>query len=261
MNKYLQLLQPNIDSFGFITQNASQNWDGGDSSQREGSFALLIEELYNQGKVDSQDMLDIFQRYEKNIDQIKCGLGGLRRHPDQSKWYGQRDVMSRDQWIPNVIACGNGLDAELRYLLLGHMLRALLFTTNTCPDWVMTGGPGYKWQLPDVTVLSSWGLYIRSFDCKLLWPLLLLFDLQTVVNSLIIVGNSMWNPTNTDVSNQLNTLIQAYRRMPTPFSWLARKILRLDKRGMDYCVDNYFSAASGAPALNVLYKEVWNTIG
>lgn len=258
MNKYFAYIQPNIDQYGVI---ANLNNDEGDSSNREGDFALCIAELFSMTLVSDADLLDMQARYNLVLEKIKCGKGGLQRGPNKTPWTGQNDVMSRDQWIPNVIACGSmSLRSQLNYLLLGHLCRGLLFTTNTCADEYITGQPGGEWKIPDLTVLSSWGLYIRAYVAWYLYPLLLIFDLEILVNSFIIVWQSHYDPTETDVINQLNKLIQAKRYLPTPVSWLAAKVLKYDKRGMQTCLDEYFSPSLNAPALNLVYKDILPTI-
>lgn len=257
-NKYYNLIKPNIDDFGVIA-NMPGN-DEGDSSNREGSFALVIRELYDLGRISEEDYNVLRMRYRDVLRNLKCGHGGIRRGIDTSEWTGQNDVMSRDQWIPNVIACGSlGLD-DLSYFFLGHLLRGLLFTTNTCPNEYMTGQPGGEWKLPDLTVLSSWGLYIRAYKAWLLYPFLIIFDIEILVNSCIIVYQSYYNPTETDVINQLNKLIQAKRRLPTPVSWLSAHILKYDKRGMQACLDAYFAPDLNGPRLNMVYKDILPTL-
>lgn len=253
MNKYFEYIQPNIDAYGVIANN---NNDEGDSSQREGSFALCISALNKLGLVSDSDFAALSARYDSVLTKIKCGKGGLHRGPNENAWTGQNDVMSRDQWVPNAIACGMTKSNNLNYLFLGHLIRALLFTTNTCADEYWTGQPGGQWKVPDITVLSSWSIYIRSYNFWLFYPLMLIFDLETLVNSLIIVWQSYYNPTETDVSNQINKLIQAHFCLPTPITWLSAKILTYDKRGMQTCLDEYFSPSLNAPAMNNVYRDI-----
>lgn len=252
-NKYLNAVLPNIDSYGVI---GNDNGDEGDSCNREGTFAVLVRELYDQDKINIADYLLLRERYWKAFTSLKCGKGGLRRGPNQSEWFGQDCIMSRDQWTPNPIACGAmDLNDHLNYLLKGHLLhRGLMFTTNVCKNGVWRTKD--NWKLPDLTVLSSWGYYIRAYRAWWLWPLLNVFDLELPINSMIIVHHSYYKPKDTDVINHLNTLIQAKRRLPTPFSWLARQLLKLDKRGMQFCMDEYFSRSLNAPAMNVLYRDL-----
>src|SRR5690606_36918964 len=107
--------------------------------------------------------------------------GNYCRHPDPSKWYSKSDVMSRDQATPNVIAMGL---TNNRKLLLdffkGHLKRGLLFMTNTRHN----EPSNTKAKLPDVTGPEFWGYYIRGFKLWFLWPILLIFDLETLITSL-----------------------------------------------------------------------------
>lgn len=257
MSKYFDLIKSNIDAYGLIA-NMPGN-DEGDSSNREGVFAVAMRELYYLGKISSLDYASIQNRYATRLLNLKCGAGGLRRGLDTKPWTYQDCVMSRDQWIPNAIAAGSlELQNWLDYLFLGHLRRGLLFTTNTCPDEVFQ--TKQNWKIPDLTILSSHGIYIRSYKFWPLYPLLWLFDLEILVNSLIIVYQSYSNPAETDVVNHICKLIQAKRRLPTLVSWLATKVLKLDKRGMQACLDDYFSPSLNEPQLNKLFADILPTL-
>src|SRR5579859_8185611 len=95
--KYLDILGPAIDSNGLITQTAQDNWDGGDTLQREGMFALAVRCLYDQDKILLADYLLLRQRYWNNLNNLKCCMGNYRRHTDPTMWYSDCNRMSRDQ--------------------------------------------------------------------------------------------------------------------------------------------------------------------
>src|SRR5574337_1104454 len=131
-NKYFDMLNGNIDSFGVITQNANDSWDGGDTTQREGMFLCAMKYHYDAGRIGYQDWSDMANRYRNVIARLDYDAAwSLRRHPDLTKWYGDPDRMSRDQLTSNLCALGYCDKKELRWLLFRHAMRAMLFTTNT----------------------------------------------------------------------------------------------------------------------------------
>ena len=265
MSKYLDLVQPAIDSFGLIAQLPSNGRDGGDTAQREGMFAIAVAYLYKLKKTDPLEYAELKHRYEYNLERLDCGPGNILRHIDPTMWYSDSDRMSRDQWTPNVIAMGMlDLKPELKRMFFGHLKRALLFTTNTRRNHCYPDNhpkhmsdQDYSWKMPDITILSSWGYYIRGFRVWPLYPLLLITDLDLLVNSLIWIYKFAKAPEDTDILNHTNSLLQARWSMPTPISWIARKILKLEK--VQDCLNRYF--LNHGPALHEVFKdflkEIW----
>ena len=258
MNQYLETMQPWIDQNGLI---AMKDGDEGDSCAREALFAVCIRELYDQGKINMADYLLLRKRYWENTIKLSDSQGTLKRGLIPNSWVSQSDgiVMSRDQWYPSVIAFGSlDLKGLLNYMFFGHLFhRGLLFTSNTCPNWIMKNSPQYRWKFPDVTLLDSWGIYIRAYKAWILYPFLFLFDLPILVQSLILIYNSFYNPNSTsDVPNHLCSLIQAKRRMPTLITWIARKLLNFCKNGIQTQVDNYFTPQNGSPPFGEIFKAI-----
>lgn len=264
--KYLDLLGPAIDSNGLITQTVKGYWDGGDSLNREGMFAIAIQCLYDQKKISLEDYTLLRKRYLDNLNRLEVNWGNYRRHIDSTMWYFYPNRMSRDQWTPNAIAVGL-LDIEdhRKRMFWGHGKRLWFFTTNTRNNGVYPPGnpkydaatQDYSWKLPDLTVLSAWGYYIRAYKAYPLYPLLLVFDVEMFANSLIWLYDFRTNPTNTDILNHTSSLIQARKSMPTPFSWLARKILSVDT--VLSKLTAYFSVSG--PRIDLVFadflKEIW----
>ena len=261
----LDLIGQCIDKFGLITQRENNNWDGGDTLQREGMFAIAVRYLYDLDKIKITDYLLLRKRYWDSLNELECGWGNYRRHIDHDMWYFDPDRMSRDQWTPNAIAVGMlDLYDHRKRMLWGHGKRLWLFTTNTRRNWVYPPGnpkheadQDYSWKIPDITILSSWGYYIRSFHAYPLYPLLCLFDLELLGNSLLWRWKFQKRPEDTDILNHTNSLLQARKSMPTPLSWLARKILSADK--ILEKLQAYFEPAG--PRIDLLFreflKEIW----
>ena len=224
-------------------------------------FAIAIAYLHKLGKIDQVEYEQLKNRYKANLDQLECCPGNYRRHTDPNMWYSDCDRMSRDQWTPNAIAVGMlNIDDHRKRMFLGHLKRGLLFTTNVRHNWVYppehpkydpNSDLTYKWKLPDITILACWGYYIRSYKAWYLYPLLLLLDIDLLINSLIWLYKFKHVPKDTDILNHTNSLLQAKWTMGTPISWLARKILKLDK--VQDCLNRYF--LPDGPALHEVFRE------
>ncbi len=161
-NKYLEIIQPAIDQYGFIAQLSSDNRDAGDSSQREAMLALLSYAGFKQDKISQTEFDEIKSRYLANYDRLRegCMPGEIKRHVGEvpQKWYSKKWKMSRDQWTPNVIALGlMGNWRQKADMILGMAMRGFLFTTNIYANGENPGSP----KLPDITVFSAWGFVFR----------------------------------------------------------------------------------------------------
>lgn len=225
MNKYLSILQPAIDKFDLIAETTG---DGGDSAQREGSLLVYAYCALQEGKITQAEFDEIQDRYLANYKRLreKCMPGEIRRHVDESMWYGENLRMTRDQWTPNVVAIGiikNNLKVKLD-MLLGMALRGFLFTTSFYKNHEPKSRSSFK--SPDLTVLSSWSYVLRWFGWAF-FPLIALFDIDLLIGSLIWKYRiSKPDNTNTDILNHVISLLQAKYKCPTPISWLARKVLK-----------------------------------
>jgi hypothetical protein len=108
---------------------------------------------------------------------------GLVRHPDRSKWYGQADRFSRDQFIP--ILCsyvGQPITPEVRFIFRLHKENCFVWAWNTKKNGVMDT----PYKTPDITGPEVWALWARVMGgpwwLKVLLPIL---DLETLVGSIL----------------------------------------------------------------------------
>ena len=214
---------------GLIGQNANADLDQGDTLNREGHVMTTAAILHGHLKLMSDNEYRFLcERYEGILKKLQDpkDWSNYARTDLPGYWGSTYQVMSRDQATPNITAFGlNNMWSRTLKAISGHAIfRALLFTTNVRNNWAYPGTPDYAWKLPDVTFIGYWGLYVRSLWGVPLWPLLVILDLDLVVNALIKVYSYGKDPTNTDDINFLASLALAYYRLPTPLSWLARKI-------------------------------------
>ena len=277
-NKYFDLMQPNIDSFGVIAQGPGDNRDGGDTTQREGMFMCAMQYHLKAGRIAQADFDQMAARYKGIIDNLTYGFGwSLRRHPDKNKWYYESNCMSRDQMTPNLVALGFCHKMLLFKMLICNAARGMLFTTNTRQNgaypkdqptmslWqrikfaVGLYDPGiscYYWKLPDFTDFSIWGLYIRGLNLFPLWPLLVLLDIEMALSATFTWYNTKKGTASNDQLTEQMILLQANYRLPTPVSKLAMWIYK--KTNPMNSLNAYFAPAGNGPALNQVYQEIWS---
>lgn len=235
----------------------TKNGDGGDSCNR--TCAAALSHIYIGDKVNVTCI-----RLLNNESRPWL----WRRSPHPGMWYADWNRMSRDQTIPLLILLGEKQACQLLFwYLFGHLMRLMLFTHNTRRNFVyMTQAehlakstpdvpwrPG--WKLPDVTGPEVWALEIRAMAKPIrvsLWPLLLVFDIETLIGSLV---RRYIRPQNNDVINHTLVLINGRRRCPTPAMWLARKVT--PKSFVQPRLHAFFTDP-GEPRLDlILWPAVW----
>lgn len=226
----------NIDDFGVITKKQDNGTlEGGDSMANEGTYHSCIIDPY---------------AANAKFNKLEVAPGVWRRHPDISKWYGETNRTSRDQLIPILTAiAANGLSKRARKFLKQHLKRGLLFATNTRRNGatrenhgsqykgngrlsltdkiilklkipllpVTEGFRNHNWKLPDLTLIEFWALLIRACDFRLLYPLLMVFDISLFFGFLF----RKFLKSDPDVRNYIMPLLAASYKLPTPFSMLA----------------------------------------
>jgi len=270
--KYFPLLLPSLEpKYELIAQPIDK--DPGDTAQREGMFAFGAYILHQMGKMDDAEFKWCADRYAQALDLLNDPNhdGFLRRYPDPSYWGGLSDRFSRDQSVPNVVAMGLLQRDHLKRFFLEHLKhRALLFTTNTRRNWAWPPGDPrydaneYRWKVPDLTFGSFHALYIRAFKAKWLYPLLLILDLDLLGGAIAKLFYAK-DPTNNDDLNHLITQYQADMIMPTPWSWLAKRVYRWRKYPANAgsatnpgqaCLNAYFNGTNPGPRLDLVYAEI-----
>lgn len=272
--KYFPLIQPAIDANGVITEGPLDNFDGGDTAQREGMFAFASYILNKLGKMDNDEFGFCSSRYAKVIcllnDPNHDGL--IRRYPTLPFWGAYSNRLSRDQATSNIPAMGFLYRNLLTSFFWSHLkYRGLLFLTNTRanaaypPGTPQYSAAAYAWQLPDITVLDFHGMYIRGARALILYPWLLLTDIAIVVNSLIKVFSYGKTATNNDDLSHLMELYQSELSMPTPWSKLAKWIYKFRPypsnggnatNPAQACMNAYFNGTNPGPRLDLVYQEI-----
>lgn len=182
----LQELGFNTTRDGLVV--AQQDGDVGDGPQRT-SFAHLA--LIMQGDLSNKQSF----LYAEAFHWLNSDHKLVR--DTHSQWNDPKDI-SRDQLDPyNIVRC---IYAPLNYYLL----------------------PWLSYPSLDIAGPQTWALNIRALKLHILYPLLPFLDLQILVAVAITCLDK--NPEHVDDDNLIARLCQAILIMPTPTTWLARKI-------------------------------------
>lgn len=219
-----------LDHLGLIVQ---KDFDGGDSLHRAGSFELVhsiaarknIQVIHRAGHSLPTPWLTAQRLYE-----VCPGL--YVRHPDKGKWYSNPDTTSRDQLVPAIIALGmSGMRREL-WRLEWQIIKRGLFAQNIYRNW--DDPLTQKRKLPD-TFLFCIPILIRAWGWRAFpfYPALLFLDFVDVLGQIVesipihVTDDRevrRKQPDDVDDMNGINKHLLALAVLPTPFSWLSRKI-------------------------------------
>ena len=223
---FIEQFQPYMDSFGLLAQT---DGDGGDSAQREGMLLTAASILLHLKKINLNEFIELRWRFLGSVRyKLISSSGKLRRHSDDTKWYGEWNRGSRDQYH---IIIGMGMAncfEPLQLMLNDHARRGFLFTTNT----VANTSDHKKWKLPDFTGPGFWAMWIRAFNKQhpsqgTLKAILTLMDLSLLMNSLIWrYYHLKYNKEHVDILNHVQALAQSKFSLDTPVAKLARWVLR-----------------------------------
>lgn len=211
-----------FDQHGLLDKKS--NADGGDSCQRQGMYYTLVKIIGDKYEYPYHE--DPYALYSMKMLQPHPGI--ILRHTKKDWWASDWDRGSRDQTIPYLTMCALNDTRFLTKYLKGFAKRLFLFTNNTRRNWVTKSNHGqphwnstydYSWKIPDIAI-SLWPIFIRGFGIKILWPILLILDIELVINSLIY----RLKPDYSDVLNHTTLMMFSRHKMPTPWVWLANKI-------------------------------------
>lgn len=256
----LKKVESNLDIWGFIAQLDS---DGGDSAQREGMFIAAASYYHKRGWISTEEYMHLKWRFLNNASLLISNCGLIRRHPDTSKWYGDWDRGSRDQYH-FVIGASLAQTGYAKKIFRGFAFRGFLLCTNLRDN----STPG-KVKLPDFTGPQFIGVLIRclpKWAQALLKPVLHVLDLSLVIQSLIWVYYFGNKREESDILNHLQTLLFAEANSPTFSSRLAARILRKlpkwegiisdNRNAVQQRLDDYFNSHGGVSGLAVIYEPI-----
>lgn len=189
---------PFIDKYGLLVM---ANGDGGDSPMKTSFFA--VGQYF--GDTDAIDRARLRSAYDKALAEISVSEGVYFRHPET--WNDPKDL-SRDQTWPMMAACG----------LMGLVGRLDSLIANVWRNFSRA-------QNGDICGPDIWAAMIRLKRMWYLWPLLWVFDIAHLVNSLILCFWKGRDPDNVgDDNNHVMHIWVSMESLATPVSWFARAI-------------------------------------
>lgn len=211
---------------GLLSTWSGDNYDGGDSCQKTG--------LYRFGrwfkiKHDKDLLVREKAKFEQECQMLESSerKNWYIRSPSQrSTWWSNPYCFSRDQHRSLVMAMGRyGQQKRLWKLLWEHTKRGFLYQNNRQID-----NPT-KWKMPDVTSPDHFAEILRALYMAgakwliILWPVLLFTDLCALIG--LLASFPKWqNPDEADDDNMIMSYLQAKYALPTPISFLVRKIYK-----------------------------------
>lgn len=265
-----------------INRSGPINEDGGDSAQMTGMYrfgkALTIKrntEQHDRECARFNQELDILTHTEGYgsrdllgvVHEQKTYPGTYVRHPKPCYpgWAADPKVFSRDQTRSLYMAMGELKQKKKLIQLTWQQVKRFSFYQNTHEI------DGKKKFCADVMAPDHAAEIIRAWFSAgfwfvaLLYPLVLLGDVCALLG--FISNMIQWrNPEEADDDNLVMSILQAQRSLPTPLSWLHRKLyknLRPRTHETDKAVSGPQSAlnykhreATGSPPLAVLYEPI-----
>lgn len=181
---------------------SQSNGDGGDSSQRVGTFYVLLKILG----------IELKPQYELSMKAHEIVGGRYRRFPEPTYWGSDPTNFSRDQQlILNLCFASVGDKKRLKESYKAIALR-LGFHQNFLRG---TDDPTKYWKVPDFITPAELGIFIRGLDLWVLYPVLVFLDFFFVLD-LWLRKLKPW-----DADNMLaQVLFYASYKMPTFWSRL-----------------------------------------
>lgn len=213
-----------FDHHGYLTM---ADGDGGDSCQKTGFYRYIRSIKF---KDDANFLPKETAKFEQELDGLECPdkPGYYRRHPDpepisRGGWWRDPCVFSRDQQRSLTIAMGAYGQRKRLYRLTWELIKRFGFYQNTCTA-------EFKKKIPDVSSPENWAEIFRAFwQAKCYWaiftyPLILIGDAWKILGILTAYPSWKNNPDDADDDNLILSTLQARESLPTPLSYLARKL-------------------------------------
>jgi len=233
LSRIKQLLAEYKDENGFIGhKHPDWGFEFGDGTQRLGTVWVANFVLYKEATIAKAEL------FADQLDSIllhtvdKRGKSKLQylRHWDKKYWPGQPWIMSRDNFEPiwtaaQLLAPHNERIEKHAKLMTKLVTKRGGFLWNYKHIWPQEQ---FEPKMPDAWL--PWDTAAKNIRAKgawYLWPLLVIFDFDTLFNSLIRVYVSIkdMHDTTSDHNHQLR-IIYKQQRYWTPTIWLAKMIYR-----------------------------------
>lgn len=224
-----------FDENGLVVQT---NGDGGDCAARTGQLYTGI----HLNPVNGSGILG-FNLAMAHLEPNKDGI--LLRY-NQPPYNNPSDT-SRDQTVPLLVALGFYKRLEILKRVFKVQFKHFMLFQNK-----------------DICSPEHLGVFIRSFylaglkSMILFYPLLLIGDIFNLINSLVRVYYSFKDKDDVgDDINHIQICLQNINSLPTPISWLSRKIYsKFRKYGVQWALDWYHRPSTFGNPINELYRPL-----
>lgn len=173
------------DMFGLITQN---DFDGGDTSNREGIFYTLLA-LHKTRTFDDKGRLKS-KGFERDLARLTTPEGTFVRHPDQTKWYSNPKCFSRDQHAALLLASASLKRKDLLWKVAKPIFKRFGFHQNT-----EEMGVGSKKVFPDIITPGEISVFFRGMFGKWAYPFLVIIDSILLLDNIFRKQN-LWDADN-----------------------------------------------------------------
>ena len=194
----------------------------------------------------------------KYVDTFEVKYGAYVRHPVPHDTFNRFGWFYKNPWDGNTsrdqltgvllgIIDEKNYGAMLRYFL-HSALRLFIFAYNTRKNGETPEDT--PWKMPDFLGPNMWQMMIRGMGPLgiILYPLLIIFDLQLLVDVFLI------NKTDKDdVINFIGRLSVARDILPTPVGWLAVRLLKKDH--VKSLVERYWVGWRDNPGMYDLHAQ------
>jgi len=195
----------------------------------------------------------------KILNHLHVGCDYYCRNPNGT-WTGDIDRLSTDQAQPLCIIMAVIPDnSRLKRFMWRHLKRlGFLFNTRRNGTTPQNHGTPYgnkirdfTWKLPGWCGIEFFGIYIRAFNAWYFYHVLLFCDLKTLIDQIWL---RYLAKDEDDITNHLQYLFITTNGLPTPFGWLARKLV--DKEDFAKRLQSYWHKDQKAYFIGDLYIEL-----
>lgn len=227
-----------FDEAGLLTNGS--NRDGGDSAQMMGlyRFGRYMQLRGNKGALQREqakfaqelNMLTYEEWVldkENHVQEKHSHPGVYVRHPKpcHEAWWANPRTFSRDQQRSLAMAMGALKQRKALWQIFWQHIKRIGWYQN---DQEIDG----KKKLADFAAPNILGEYTRAFymagivPVAILWPVLLATDLSALVGLVINFAYTWKQFDSCDDDNDIMAHLQAKVALPTPISWLNRKLYK-----------------------------------
>lgn len=195
--------------------------DEGDTLQRTSTYYLLTRYLLGETPGTSyRGRSPIEAGFSSDLAHLRH-KDHYARSSDTTKWYGDMEYTSRDQLAIAMAACAAcGIRSHL-FKMFGFLVRNWGFHANIYRNGIPKSEQTPK--IPDVISPEEIAAVVRGLPKVygyLLYPFLLFLDLSMLF---MVVWGRNFKPWDAD-NMLLSHLVLADMKLPTPISWVAKKI-------------------------------------